>query len=348
MISHSRHYHGILRRLLSPIIVVEDNGVAFINTTGKDLLMEFNLDEDITRILDFFSLNRAYKQVASDKKAHLKKQTKIRVPSGAEQYFEISVVKRIIDNSPVVILQFQNTTQLVQAENMRSDFVANVSHELRTPLTSILGVSEILLDGALEDAAVAKNFIQTMYNESLRMKRVVDDLLALARIEQVEHIAPTETVKISDIISLVLDILPVKSEKYALSVRDELAGEGTVLGLRDGLIQVFQNLIVNAMKYSAKGSPIGVRIYADTVYGKAAIAIAITDRGEGIAPEHINRLTERFYRVDKARSRAVGGTGLGLAIVKHIISQHRGDLRIQSTLNQGSTFTVVLPIDRSE
>ncbi len=346
MIEHSRHYHGILRCLPSPVIIVEDNAVAFINTTGKDLLMEFGLDPDIRSILDFFSLNSSYKQVISNQKASLKKQTKISLPSGTEQYFEVSVVQRIIDNFPVVILQFQNTTQLVQAEKMRSDFVANVSHELRTPLTSILGVSEILLDGTLQDTEVAKNFMQTMYKESLRMKRVLDDLLALSRIEQVEHIAPTETVKISEIISIVLDSLPVESDIYDIHIDDQFQGTATVLGLSDGLIQLFQNLIVNAVKYSPEGSRITIRIYADTVHSKNAVAIQVIDQGEGIAPEHINRLTERFYRVDKARSHAVGGTGLGLAIVKHIIGQHRGDLHIASTLNKGSTFTVILPLNR--
>lgn len=226
---------------------------------------------------------------------------------------------------------------------MRSDFVANVSHELRTPLTSILGVSEILLDGGLNDKAVAKNFLQTMHTESLRMKRVLDDLLTLSRIEQVEHIAPTETVQVTDIIQIVLDGISVNSEKYHIHIQDDLNGQGAVLGLRDGLIQVFQNLIVNAMKYSPQNSKITIHIATTTLYGKQAIAISISDEGEGIAPEHIDRLTERFYRVDKARSRAVGGTGLGLAIVKHIISQHRGELHIKSTPNEGSVFTVIIP-----
>ena len=344
MFSDNKHFHGILRRLPSPVIVTRNNQVAFVNTVGRDLLLEFNLDEkNLKDILSFFSLSNTYRKVIKGQQAPLKKHAKISVPSGGEQYFEISVVKRLIDHSPVIILQFQNTTQLIQAEKMRSDFVANVSHELRTPLTSILGVSEILLDGGLDDKTVAKNFLQTMHTESLRMKRVLDDLLVLSRIEQVEHIAPTETVKIRDVIQIVLDSLPVDSEKYTICIRDELDAQGIVLGLRDGLIQVFQNLIVNAMKYSPEGSTITIHIKTHIFYKKQAIAISVVDEGEGIAPEHIDRLTERFYRVDKARSRAVGGTGLGLAIVKHIISQHRGELHINSTLNQGSTFTVLIP-----
>jgi len=222
---------------------------------------------------------------------------------------------------------------------MRADFVANVSHELRTPLTSVVGFIETLRGPARGDIDAQDRFLDLMEGQSNRMTRIVNDLLSLSRIEMNEHTAPSDDVPLRQIIATVADLLaPQANDRDVVIELDLDALEGTVIGHPDELTQLFQNLIENAIKYGGRGST--VRVSAKVVENIASISVI--DEGEGIPREHIPRLTERFYRVDTARSREMGGTGLGLAIVKHIANRHRGELTIQSEPGVGSTFTVTL------
>jgi two-component system phosphate regulon sensor histidine kinase PhoR len=232
-----------------------------------------------------------------------------------------------------------DVTALRRAEQMRADFVANVSHELRTPLTSLVGFIETLRGPAKDDTAAQARFLDLMETQSTRMTRIVNDLLSLSRIEMNEHTPPSDAVDLKQTIATVADLLAPQSR--ARNVGVELALDALILpvmGQADELAQLFQNLIENAIKYGRDGS--NVRVEA-TIQDDTA-RISVIDQGEGIAREHISRLTERFYRVDTARSRELGGTGLGLAIVKHIANRHRGELTIQSEPGVGSTFTVTL------
>ncbi len=233
----------------------------------------------------------------------------------------------------------RDVTALRRGEQMRADFVANVSHELRTPLTSVVGFIETLRGPAKDDPEAQARFLDLMETQSTRMTRIVNDLLSLSRIEMNEHTPPDDAVDLKQTISTVADMLAPQSHARDVTITLDLdAVDGPVVGQADELAQLFQNLIENAIKYGRAGSTVRVEgSVRDDV-----VAVSVIDQGEGIPREHIARLTERFYRVDTARSRDLGGTGLGLAIVKHIANRHRGDLTIQSEPGVGSTFTVTL------
>ncbi len=249
----------------------------------------------------------------------------------------------------VAILRLHDLTEIKRTEQMRADFVANVSHELKTPLTTLLGYIETLRGPARDDPEARERFLSIMNQQAMRMNSLVEDLLSLSRIEMHEHRAPTERVEIADILRTVADVFEIragsKGQKIELIVPPE---PDAVLGDAIELSQVFENLLENAVRYGRPHSMITLSMCPLPASNGAEnsprrIAIAVTDEGQGIPREHLSRLTERFYRVDPARSRELGGTGLGLAIVKHIVSRHRGELRIESELDKGSTFTVVLP-----
>ena len=228
---------------------------------------------------------------------------------------------------------------------MRADFVANVSHELRTPLSSLLGFVETLRGPARDDAEARDKFLSIMHEQAERMLRLIEDLLSLSRIEMDEHTRPRGRVDLGQVLGTVKDMLSMKAAGRNMRIELDLAaGIGPVTGDADQLTQVFQNLVDNALKYGRKGTAVEVTAAES---GDGDISVTVADRSEGIPPEHLPRLTERFYRVDAARSRQLGGTGLGLAIVKHIVNRHRGHLSVDSAIREGSRFTVTLPSGRS-
>lgn len=252
------------------------------------------------------------------------------------------------DTSPrKVILWFEDVTHVEQAGQIRRDFVANVSHELRTPLTSLMGFIETLQGPAKDDPAAREQFLEIMALEAARMERLVSDLLSLSRVETEERRAPTEQVDIVVLVKSVAKMLRRVADEAGVTLDvDLIEAQGCVIGDEDQLRQVFSNLIENAIKYGAAGKVVTASLQnVEQVAGLrgAGVMITISDKGPGIDPLHLPRLTERFYRVDSHRSREVGGTGLGLAIVKHIISRHRGRLRIESEVGRGSAFSVILP-----
>ncbi|MBW6507682.1 MAG: PAS domain-containing protein [Rhodobacteraceae bacterium] len=246
-----------------------------------------------------------------------------------------------------VLASFEDVSEAAQIGQFRRDFVANVSHELRTPLTSLLGFIETLQGPAKDDPKARARFLAVMAAEAERMNRLVRDLLHLSRVEGEERVRPAARVDLAAVLAGVIETLGPMAERAGVQIaRGGEAGPAWLRGDADQLAQVFQNLVENAVKYGAEGGQVAVtlrRAPQDETLRVPAFAVDVTDRGEGIAPEHIPRLTERFYRVDTHRSRAEGGTGLGLAIVKHIVQRHRGRLAITSVPGGGSTFTVVLP-----
>ena len=246
------------------------------------------------------------------------------------------------------LLVFHETTALKRSERMRADFVANASHELRTPLASIIGFIETLSGPAKDDVEARERFLGIMNQEAARMVRLVDDLLSLSRIEQEEHLAPQETVDLKDVLGRLSKALELKAQSENMAIDLDLPEEmSVVFGDDDQLTQVFQNLVDNALKYGQDGT--SVRISVESVdrlpeTGGGGLVVSIHNQGDGIPREHIPRLTDRFYRVDTARSRELGGTGLGLAIVKHIVNRHLGTFGIESELGVGTTASVGLPI----
>ena len=246
-----------------------------------------------------------------------------------------------------IVVTFEDQTAAAEAGQMRRDFVANVSHELRTPLTALLGFIETLGGAARDDADARDRFLSIMANEANRMTRLVDDLLSLSRVEEEERVRPREDVDLAAVLAGVIKALEPQAGAAGLTVTLDLAGEAAIVpGDHGQLAQVFTNLIENAIKYGAASGQVSVRVMPRALNTRLrgdALQVIVSDKGEGIAPHHIARLTERFYRVDNHRSREVGGTGLGLAIVKHIINRHRGQLSIQSELGKGTDISVFLP-----
>ena len=249
------------------------------------------------------------------------------------------------------LIVIEDGSGLEEAEQQRRDFVANVSHELRTPLTALMGFIETLRGPARDDPAARERFLGIMETEAARMNRLVQDLLSLSRVESEERRRPAERLDLAMLIRAVAATLQPQAAAAGVQIRVEGAGAPVhVHGDPDQLTQVFHNLVENAVKYGGAGGEVVLRLYPvphDPVLRGPATAVEVADRGDGIDPMHLPRLTERFYRVDSHRSRQKGGTGLGLAIVKHIISRHRGRLKIDSEKGQGSRFTVVLP-DRAD
>ncbi|MFM2389390.1 MAG: hypothetical protein RLZZ437_945 [Pseudomonadota bacterium] len=273
-------------------------------------------------------------------------QTRMTQPvAGADATYRLIANPVAGDGLSGVLCLFEDVSDAEQIGQMRREFVANVSHELRTPLTALLGFIETLRGAAKDDPVARGRFLEIMSREAGRMNRLVSDLLQLSQVEAVERVRPAAPVDVMACLMSTVSALRPLSERAAASL--EVSGPpGPIMvpGDADQLLQVFQNLIENALKYGGQGNVrVNVRQGEERGISGPAVSIAVRDEGEGIDPMHLPRLTERFYRVDSHRSREQGGTGLGLAIVKHIVNRHRGRLRIESELGQGSTFTVILP-----
>ncbi len=241
-----------------------------------------------------------------------------------------------------VLLRIEDLTETRRVERMRADFVANASHELRTPLTAVIGFLETLQGPARDDATVRDRFLAVMAEQAGRMKRLIDDLLSLSRLEMRAHVRPEATVDLCDILRQVVDLVSPAAGAAHVALRlTGCDGRREARGDREELAQVFTNLIENAVKYGGRGGR--VEITVDTAPDDPRhVVVAVRDFGEGIDPVHLPRLTERFYRAHTEKAGATRGTGLGLAIVKHIVTRHGGRLTIESVPGEGSTFSVRL------
>ena len=228
------------------------------------------------------------------------------------------------------------------AEQMRVDFVANASHELRTPLSTLIGYTETLRERTSElDGDTQQRFLSIVHDEARRMQRVVEDLISLSRIEAEKFTTPTEAVDLEQLIEVSVESAKRMADERNSELMTSIAPDlPPIAADASQILQVLDNLITNALRYGEPGTPVRVSATLED----EMVHVSVVDRGEGIAPEHIKRLTERFYRVDTSRSRSLGGTGLGLSIVKHIVERHRGRLTIESKLNEGTTAHVLLPV----
>ena len=248
--------------------------------------------------------------------------------------------------SDILLMTFNDLTPLRRVEEMRADFIANASHELRTPLAALLGFIETLQGPAKDDPVARAKFLAIMQGQATRMARLIDDLLSLSRIELNAHLQPNTPLDLAPIVRQVADGLQTLARDRDVVIKVAAPPDALiVLGDRDELIRALENLVENALKYGAAGKRIDITLArGQTRAGAPEARLAVRDYGPGIAPEHLPRLTERFYRVDVADSRAQGGTGLGLALVKHVLNRHGGRLNIESTPGAGATFTMHLPL----
>ncbi|HAP46713.1 MAG TPA: two-component sensor histidine kinase, partial [Afipia sp.] len=233
-------------------------------------------------------------------------------------------------------------------EEMRADFVANASHELRTPLAALSGFIDTLQGPAREDAKARERFLGIMHAQATRMARLIDDLLSLSRVELSAHVRPEKLVDVVPLVRQVVDGLEPLASERQVAIDVELPHEPVVVaGDNEELLRLLENLIENGLKYGASGGRVVVSLTEPAPNDAGEIRLAVRDFGPGIAPEHLPRLTERFYRVDVGDSRAQGGTGLGLSLVKHILNRHRGRLLIESVPGHGATFTACFPTTKT-
>lgn len=242
-----------------------------------------------------------------------------------------------------VVLVMHDVTELVRLEQIRKDFVANVSHELRTPITSIKGFSETLLDGAYKDEKMLLSFLDIMNRESNRLQVLIQDLLELSKIEQHGFSVNIMPTSLQDVLIRAVDVTSPRLDEKDMQFSVSIDRDVKVLADPNRLIQIFTNLITNAIMYSPEGTTVTLRIKESDEYG----IVEVEDQGIGIEKSEIARVFERFYRVDRARSRNSGGTGLGLAIVKHLVEAHHGKIQVTSEVGKGTCIKVLLPINKS-
>jgi len=354
---------AIIERLPDPIILLDRSGrIVLYNRAAMGIVGAAAARRHISTVLRVPGVLEAVAQVIAGAPAQV---VEYEQPVPIERHYHAFVAPV---NAPVnaplkagaqdisgnkhrnILILLHDLTTLKRAEQMRADFVANASHELRTPLASLAGFVETLRGPARDDAAARDKFLGIMQDQAERMDRLINDLLSLSRIELNEHVRPEDCVDLAAIVTDSVDVMAPLAAKEGVEVRlDVEPGLPHLLGDRDELVQVCQNLLANALKYGGSGKRVDVRV------GRAgqplrtgsapSLMLSVQDYGPGIAREHLPRLTERFYRVDVEQSRQRGGTGLGLAIVKHIVNRHMGVLSIDSEKDNGSTFTVVLPVD---
>ncbi|HEU5067004.1 MAG TPA: ATP-binding protein [Sphingomicrobium sp.] len=240
------------------------------------------------------------------------------------------------------LVRFVDRSEARAAEQMRVDFVANASHELRTPLATLIGYAETLREQAAEiDPATRDRFLTVVHEEARRMQRVVEDLISLSRIEAEKFTTPTDAVDLAPLIGEATEgVRRMADERRSELVRNVERRLPSIAADRSQILQLLENLLTNALRYGEPGTPVTVSAALEG----SMVHLSVADEGEGIAPEHVRRVTERFYRVDTSRSRSLGGTGLGLSIVKHIVERHHGRLSVDSTVGRGTTVHVLLPV----
>ena len=320
----------LLSGIDEPVLLIEQGRVAVANPAARALLGDHILAQDVRLALRHPGAAARLADPTDGPPVEL-------VGLGArERVWEMSV-RQVAPGVRLVRLADRSTVRA--AELMRVDFVANASHELRTPLATIIGFIETLEDAG-DDAAVRARFLGIMAAEARRMQRLVDDLMSLSRIEADKHRAPADLVGLAALVEEAVAVVEATDPSADDRLKVEIAGDlPPAAGDRGQLLQLMHNLISNALKYGRSDGTVRILLDQDG----DMLRLRIADEGDGIAPEHLPRLTERFYRVDPSRSRGIGGTGLGLSIVKHIVERHRGRLDIASEAGIGTTVTVLLP-----
>lgn len=336
------HELAIFNSMVEGILILDARGR--IHTVNKSLERLFDIQSDVRghTIMESF---RAHELLEITERALKQGQVRgfeLTLPGiHHTRYFEVNAasIRLAGDKADGVILIFHDFTRIKELESIRKEFVANVSHELRTPLTLIKGYVETLIDGAKDDPAVATKFLQTIQKHTDRLTFLIEDLLTLSHLESGQALIQRQMVPLHPIVERVFDELQSPAAQKNITLQNDVPPEVLVNADGERLQQVFLNLVDNAIKYGRAGGSV--------VAGVEALAngqqLFVRDDGPGIPDDAKERIFERFFRVDRARSRDQGGTGLGLAIVKHIIQAHGGKVWVQSALDQGSTFYFTLP-----
>ena len=327
------------------LLFCDDLGcILFSNNLAKQYLGENLIGKFIHHLVDIEelkNLNTSYENGVFDD------QFNYQIDDALKRSLLIKVKK--IENNLFGVLLLDMTLQR-NLEKVRRDFVANVSHELRSPLTSLVGFIETLLNGNVEDESTKRKFLNIMDEEAKRMNRLIDDILSLSKVETEEHITPNTNISLINPIQYVISSIKERglSKQNNLILEDLRQNTNDpcfIIGNIDEINQVFVNLLENAIKYGYEKSDILVCIEQ---FRKDEVIVSVINQGDGIPEKYLDRLTERFFRIDKARSRELGGTGLGLAIVKHILIKHRATLEIKSTPKESTHFAMTFPVANTD
>ena len=324
---------ALLEGLAEPALIVADGQVLAVNSAARRLL---GTRLDGARLDEVIAHPAALAAIARTDSADDVELTGL----GGSRRHWLMRSSPLSDGSS--LLRFVDRSEVAAAEQMRVDFVANASHELRTPLSTLIGYTETLREQADDiDTETRERFLAVVHDEARRMQRVVEDLISLSRIEAEKLITPTEAVALTPLIDHAIESAQrMADERGSTLVREVDENLPQIAADRSQILQLLDNLVSNALRYGETATPVTVSAHSEG----AMVHLAVRDEGEGIAPEHIARVTERFYRVDTSRSRSLGGTGLGLSIVKHIVERHRGRLNIESELGKGTCIHVLLPV----
>ena len=346
-VSDDREYlQTILKGMMEGVLVVDE--MKRIKTMNEALRSLLSVSANVADKTPLEVIRNAALESAIERVLHSgnSEAFEMEIPAAGGKTLEVNVVaipsagKNLEGKVLGAIAVFHDITRLKRLEKIRQDFVANVSHELRTPLATIKGYAETLLDGALKED-VAFQFVQVIDRHADRLTKIVEDLLTLSKIESREVRLKPESLPISELIDATLDVIKEEADKKGVSIyRNESTSRLSILGDRKGLEQVLINLLDNAIKYGREGGNIRISVNETP---DAETQISVGDDGIGIPKEDLPRIFERFYRVDKGRSKELGGTGLGLSIVKHIVQAHGGKVWAESQIGKGSTFYFTVP-----
>lgn len=333
----------LIENMGSGMLLIDSRG--YINLVNRAYKEQFHIHPDdflYHLYYEVFEHKEIIKLVEKIFMTEVKVRKQVVLPLNIERrYFDVygAPIIGLNDEWKGIVLVFHDITELKKLEQVRRDFVANVSHELKTPITSIKGFSETLLDGAMEDPQLRQQFLSIILTESQRMESLIQDLLDLSKVEQQGFKLSIHSVDLNTLLYEVTTVLSNRAtEKEITLTLDTLPEEAWIDGDSQRLMQVFVNLIGNALMYTMPGGTVHVSLEEE----EETITVHVQDTGIGIDSDEISRIFERFYRVDKARSRNSGGTGLGLAIVKHLVEAHKGEIEVKSEVKKGTTFSVKL------
>jgi two-component system phosphate regulon sensor histidine kinase PhoR len=326
---------GLLEGLSEAALIAVDGRVIASNSAARRLLGQAIDGESLDRAVSHPAAVEALDRIGSEEA----EEVELAGLGGSRRHWLMRSAQ-LADGTQLI--RFVDRSEARAAEQMRVDFVANASHELRTPLSTLIGYTETLREQSSEiDPDTRERFLSVVHDEARRMQRIVEDLISLSRIEAEKFTAPTEAIALVPLIEQTLqNVRRAADERGSLLACDIKGRLPEIAADRGEILQLLDNLVTNALRYGEPGTPVTVAAHAEG----PMVHLSVSDQGEGIAPDHIARVTERFYRVDTSRSRSLGGTGLGLSIVKHIVERHRGRLNIESQVGRGTTVHVLLPV----
>ena len=324
------------------ISVLKNKKISYFNKLAKKQFFSLKKNIHIENIISSKDLNKAIDECF---KNTMKKKISFTPENLKDSYFNLDLM--FLQKNKGELTIFINDQSLIKGyEKMRTGFIANVSHELRTPLSSILASVETIKNSAKQDKKAQIKFLDSMENQAWRMTRLVEDLLTLSKIESDDKELNFEKINVDLILRGVIESLSKKAKLKKIKFKTIKKHKKLLINAdQDSIIQVFTNLIDNSINYSKENTLITITFDKSKIHDKSFLKICVADEGDGIEKKHLNRITQRFYRVDKDRSRQQGGKGLGLAIVKHIIQRHQGELKIKSQIGKGSTFSSFFPIE---